>query len=104
MDDPRSLTITNFINGLSPSERRQVRLQLGDDADGLTGFETLPADIICLVIRYLQIEDALACAAVSRRARATWTEPSVSGHLTLRFFPAQQAPFSSAGFRRACRR
>lgn len=99
----RLQNVTGLIDSLSPWERRHARLQLGD-SDGLAGFEDLPADIVCVLLRHLHIEDVLACAAVSRRCRATWTEPAVAAPVSVRFFPALRPPYTFSAFRRACRR
>ncbi|MBE3049190.1 F-box protein, partial [Candidatus Bathyarchaeota archaeon] len=105
IEDPRERleNLAKLIESLSPWEHRLARLQLGSTS-GLAGLEDLPADIACHLLRHLHIEDAIACAAVSRRCRATWSEPSVAASLSRRFFPALQPPFTSSTFTEACRR
>lgn len=105
IDDPqvRAANLTTLIAGLSPWERRHVRLQLGD-RDGLARFESLPTDLICLLIPLLHLEDVLACAAISKQCRASWSDPSVASTLSLHFFPGLRPPFTFQAFRNACRR
>lgn len=105
IDDPqvRAANLTTLIAALSPWERRHVRLQLGD-RDGLARFESLPTDLICLLIPLLHLEDVLTCAALSKQCRASWSDPSVAATLSLHFFPGLRPPFTFPAFRHACRR
>lgn len=99
----RIANLTNLIQALSPWERRHVRMELGDH-DDLAGFEDLPVDVVCGIIPYLKIEDVIACSAVSKRCRTSWTEPAVASATSLHFFPALQAPFDFSKFSEVCKK
>ena len=67
--------------------------------------EALPAELLAAVAAGLTtIEDALACAQVSKALRARWTEPIVATALCKAIFPGVPRPHTLAAFRAASRR
>ncbi|KAJ6785711.1 hypothetical protein PWT90_06253 [Aphanocladium album] len=104
-EDPTDLVFMELSQGLDIWERQQAidgflsslsswdllylrrRMHAHESRIRLASLEDLPAEIVIYIAQFLELEDLLTCANVSRSWRETWTFGAVTAYLCCRYFP-----------------
>lgn len=85
----RQDAIDSFLGSLSSWDLLYLRRQMHvhEARIKLASLDDLPAEIIISIAQFLELEDLLTCARISRSWRAAWTFGAVTAALCCRYFP-----------------